>query len=83
MPRRSANVGFATAVAASRVHLRAHHAIDVAGGAVIGSVLGLGLRPLVNLITPGTKSSRLPRRRPRRSRRPAPGAGMTEHQVVL
>ena len=64
-----ANVGFATAVAASRVHLRAHHATDVAGGAVIGSVLGLGLRPLVNLVTPGAKGTRLPRRRPSRSRR--------------
>jgi len=46
------NVGFASAVAASRVHLRAHHGTDVLGGAVIGSVLGLGLRPLVNLVAP-------------------------------
>ena len=37
-----ANVGFASAVAASRVHLRAHHPTDVIGGAAIGSVLGLG-----------------------------------------
>jgi membrane-associated phospholipid phosphatase len=55
-------VGFATAVAASRVHLRAHHATDVLGGAAIGSVLGLGLRPLVNLLTPGTKRGRVSRR---------------------
>ena len=48
-------VGFAAAVAASRVHLRAHHATDVLGGAAIGSVLGLGLRPVVNLLTPGTR----------------------------
>src|SRR6185437_853451 len=49
----TATVGFATAVAVSRVHLRAHHATDVLGGAAIGSVLGLGLRPIVNVITPG------------------------------
>jgi undecaprenyl-diphosphatase len=55
-------VGFAGAVAASRVHLRAHHATDVLGGAAIGSVLGLGLRPVVNLLTPGTKRGRLSRR---------------------
>ncbi len=47
------NVGFATAVAASRVHLRAHHPTDVLGGAAIGSVLGLGLRPVVDMVTPG------------------------------
>lgn len=58
----AASVGFATAVAASRVHLRAHHPSDVAAGAVIGSVLGLGLRPIVNLVTPGSR-----RRRGRRS----------------
>jgi undecaprenyl-diphosphatase len=52
------NVGFATAVAASRVHLRAHHPSDVVGGAVIGSVLGLGLRPLVNLVAPGRRGRR-------------------------
>ena len=40
-------VSFASAVAASRVHLRAHHATDVVGGAAIGTVLGLGLRPVV------------------------------------
>jgi undecaprenyl-diphosphatase len=53
-----ANVGFATAVAASRVHLRAHHPSDVLGGAAIGSVLGLGLRPLVNAVTPGAPGRR-------------------------
>jgi undecaprenyl-diphosphatase len=58
----AANVGFATAVAASRVHLRAHHATDVLGGAAIGSALGLVLRPVVNLVAPGA------RRRPRRAR---------------
>jgi undecaprenyl-diphosphatase len=54
-------VGFASAVAASRVHLRAHHATDVVGGAAIGSVLGLGLRPVVRLVTPGTQRGRLGR----------------------
>ena len=49
----TANVAFASAVAVSRIHLRAHHPTDVIGGAAIGSVLGLGLRPLVNLVTPG------------------------------
>ena len=58
----AANVGFAAAVAASRVHLRAHHPTDVIGGAVIGSVLGLVLRPLVNLVTPGTRSRTRKRR---------------------
>jgi undecaprenyl-diphosphatase len=51
----AAYVGFATAVAVSRVHLRAHHPSDVVGGAAIGSVLGLGLRPFINLVTPGTR----------------------------
>ena len=50
----AANVGFAAAVAASRIHLRAHHPTDVIGGAVIGSVLGLGLRPIVDVVTPGS-----------------------------
>ena len=71
----AANVGFASAVAVSRVHLRAHHPADVIGGAAIGSVLGLGLRPLVDLVTPGT----------RRSRRRALtlGKGMGRRDVVL
>ncbi|HEX3795734.1 MAG TPA: phosphatase PAP2 family protein [Acidimicrobiales bacterium] len=52
-----ASVGFAVAVAASRVHLRAHHPSDVVGGAVIGSALGLLLRPLVRMVTPGNRKS--------------------------
>lgn len=40
-------LGFATAVAASRVHLRAHHASDVVGGAVIGTGAGLVVRHLL------------------------------------
>jgi undecaprenyl-diphosphatase len=66
-------VGFAGAVAASRVHLRAHHATDVLGGAAIGSVLGLGLRPVVNLLTPGTKRGRLSRRARRAQEGMGPG----------
>ncbi len=73
-----ANVGFAAAVAASRVHLRAHHPTDVLGGAAIGSVLGLGLRPLVDLVTPGHPDSRRGRRRRR-----AGGKGMGAATVVL
>ncbi len=74
----AANVGFAAAVAASRVHLRAHHPSDVIGGAAIGSVLGLGLRPIVNLVTPGSKGRRGGRRRPRQA-----GRGIAADEVVL
>jgi undecaprenyl-diphosphatase len=62
----AAYVGFAGAVAASRVHLRAHHPSDVLGGAAVGTVLGLALRPVVNALVPGA-------RRP--SRRTAKGMG--------
>jgi undecaprenyl-diphosphatase len=71
----AANVGFAAAVAASRVHLRAHHPTDVIGGAVIGSVLGLGLRPIVDVVTPGSIG--------RRGRRRRGGRGMRPAEVVL
>ena len=70
----TANVGFATAVAVSRIHLRAHHPTDVIGGAAIGSVLGLGLRPLVDIVTPGTKGRR---------GRGRSGRGMRPSEVVL
>jgi undecaprenyl-diphosphatase len=66
-----ANVGFAVAVAASRVHLRAHHPTDVIGGAAIGTVLGLGLRPIVDVVTPGRVGRRSRRRRSARGMRPA------------
>jgi undecaprenyl-diphosphatase len=62
---RMAAVGFASAVAASRVHLRAHHPTDVLGGAVLGGALGLLLRPLVDTVTPGAAGRRRRRRRDR------------------
>ena len=76
----AANVGFAAAVAVSRVHLRAHHPTDVIGGAAIGSVLGLGLRPVVDLVTPGS-AGRGQRRRVWRAR--SERRGMRPGQVVL
>jgi undecaprenyl-diphosphatase len=54
----AAYVGFAGAVAVSRVHLRAHHPTDVVGGAALGSALGLLLRPLVGLVVPGSRRYR-------------------------
>lgn len=44
-------VVLATAVAASRVHLRAHHASDVVGGAAIGLGVGLVVRSVLELAT--------------------------------
>ena len=70
-------VSFATAVAASRVHLRAHHATDVLGGAAIGSMLGLGLRPVVRLVTPGANRARASRR----ARRSGRGMGSQEFRL--
>ena len=61
-------------MAVSRIHLRAHHPTDVIGGAAIGSVLGLGLRPIVDVVTPGSKG--------RRGRRRG-GRGMRPSEVVL
>ncbi len=66
----AAYVGFAGAVAASRVHLRAHHPSDVVGGAALGSVLGLTLRPVLNLVAPGAR-----RRMVRAATRTAKGMG--------
>jgi undecaprenyl-diphosphatase len=43
----AAYLAFATAVAASRVHLRAHHPSDVVGGAVIGVAVGTVARRAV------------------------------------
>ncbi len=74
-PETAAYVGFAGAVAASRIHLRAHHPSDVVGGAAIGSLLGLGLRPILNRVTPGTR-----RRRQKATRA---GRGMGSDGYVL
>jgi membrane-associated phospholipid phosphatase len=71
-------VGFAGAVAASRVHLRAHHPSDVLGGAAIGAVLGLLLRPVVNLVTPGSRGA-ANRATRRMSGRAAKGMGSNEY----
>jgi undecaprenyl-diphosphatase len=40
--------GAASAVAATRVYVRLHHASDVVAGAAFGVALGLAMRPLVN-----------------------------------
>ena len=40
--------GAASAVAATRVYVRLHHASDVVAGAAFGVALGLALRPFVN-----------------------------------
>ena len=56
--------------AASRVHLRAHHPSDVVGGAALGSVLGLTLRPVLNWVAPGAR-----RRMVRAATRTAKGMG--------
>ncbi len=42
-------------VATSRAHLKAHHPSDVVGGALIGAILGVVLRPAVNVLTPGMR----------------------------
>ena len=52
---RRAALTFAAAVAASRVHLRAHHTSDVLGGEIIGAALGVLARPLVDLAAPRHK----------------------------
>jgi undecaprenyl-diphosphatase len=69
-PETTAYVGFAGAVAASRIHLRAHHPSDVVGGAAIGSLLGLVVRPVLNRVTPGTRRRLTPK-----STRTAKGMG--------
>jgi undecaprenyl-diphosphatase len=51
----AAYLGFAAAVGASRVQLRAHHPTDVVGGAVIGAGLGLALRRVGECRRPGRR----------------------------
>lgn len=51
---RSAALVFAATVAASRVHLGAHHTSDVLGGAAIGAALGTMVRPLVDAVAPSS-----------------------------
>jgi membrane-associated phospholipid phosphatase len=77
------SVGFAVAVAASRVHLRAHHPSDVVGGAVIGSALGVALRPLVQLVTPGTRRGRRGHSRTSAARSAARRQGMGQQDYLL
>jgi membrane-associated phospholipid phosphatase len=43
----AAALSFAAAVAVSRVHVGAHHASDVVGGALIGTATGLVVRRLL------------------------------------
>jgi undecaprenyl-diphosphatase len=71
----AAYVGFAGAVAASRVHLRAHHPSDVVGGAAIGALLGLILRPVLNRVTPGSRR-RLVRTADRTAKGMGPGSSL-------
>ena len=49
---RRAACAFAVAVAASRVHIRAHHTSDVLGGAIIGAALGTLVRRFVDVLAP-------------------------------
>ncbi len=53
---RRAALLFAAAVAASRVHLKAHHPSDVLGGAIVGVALGTLVKPLVDVIAPRAES---------------------------
>ena len=54
----AACVAFASAVAVSRVHLRAHHATDVLGGAAIGGA-GTGAAARGAVVTPGIPAGRM------------------------
>lgn len=51
----AAYLAFAVAVGASRVHLRAHHATDVLGGAAIGGALGVVLSRFREWNAPGRR----------------------------
>ncbi|HMD46205.1 MAG TPA: phosphatase PAP2 family protein [Acidimicrobiales bacterium] len=71
---RAAYLAVAAGVGASRVQLADHHATDVAAGALIGTLLGLAARPLVE---------RLAGRRPGRRARRRPAGGMEAHGAGL
>ena len=45
-------LSLATLIGISRVYVRMHHASDVVGGAVIGVVLGLGIRAILRRLSP-------------------------------
>lgn len=53
-PLRPLFYGLAAIVAASRVHVKIHHASDVVGGAVIGAALGTAVRRFFPLPPPPT-----------------------------
>lgn len=70
-----AYTGFSAAVAVSRVHVRAHHPSDVVGGAVLGSLLGLAVRRVVDVVAPSPRRIHRARvRTRRRARGMQPGA---------
>jgi membrane-associated phospholipid phosphatase len=50
-------LGFASGVALSRIHLRAHHATDVLAGAAVGLGLGLVVRRSVRRLWPPVEKS--------------------------
>jgi membrane-associated phospholipid phosphatase len=65
-------VGFASGVAVSRIHLRAHHPTDVLAGAGVGLVLGTATRAVLRRYVP-----------PAARRRTAGEVGMTSSRPVF
>lgn len=74
----AAFVGFASGVALSRIHLRAHHATDVLAGAGVGLVLGTVARAALRRYGPPTA-----RHPSAGTRAPAPEVGMTRGRPVF